>query len=148
MRTVVPLTAGGVSRKPCDTLHAENHSSPPRACAPAAPASSTSAASKADANLAFFTSLTPCPQARRSLTRSKSVIIVVVPIMPLLARCPAFEVRRIVGAAGAGVDSHLGIDAQRTRTVHYPCRGMRCDDALGCLAFLDPILQRRQHVEG
>jgi len=29
-------------------------------------------------------------------------------MMPLLARRPAFEVRRIVGASGAGVDSHLG----------------------------------------
>src|SRR6266705_6032096 len=77
-----------------------------------------------------------------------SVVIVVVPMMPLLARRPALEVRRIVGAAGAGVDSHLGIDAQRTRTVHYPRRGMRCDDAMGRLAFLDPILQRSQHVEG
>src|SRR6266545_4685060 len=118
MRTVVPLTAGAVSRRPCDTLQAENHSSPPRACAPAAPASSTSTASNADANLAFFTSVTPCPQAGRTLTRSKSVVIVVVSMMPLLARCPALEVRRIVGAAGAGEDSHLGIDAQRTRTVH------------------------------
>src|SRR5204863_8212803 len=77
-----------------------------------------------------------------------SVVIVVVPIMPLLARSPALEVRRIVGAPGAGVDSQLGIDAQRTRTVHHPCRGMRCDDAMGRLALLDAILRRRQHVEG
>jgi len=46
-------------------------------------------------------------------------------MMPLLVRHPAFEVRRIVCASGAGVDSYLGIDAQRTRAVHYPA--VECD---------------------
>src|SRR5258706_6555858 len=32
----------------------------------------------------------------------KSVVIVVVPMMPLLVRHPAFEVRRVVGASNAG----------------------------------------------
>src|SRR5229473_1464823 len=80
-----------------------------------------------------------------------SSVVVIVVFMPaviaLLVRVPAFEVRSIVRAAAARIDGNLRVDAQRARAVDNSARAVRCDNPLWRLAFLDPVLERSQHVE-
>ena len=59
----------------------------------------------------------------------------------------ANEVRRVVGAARAGVHGNLWIRAQWTRARHDVACDERRDDPVRGFALLDPVFQRRQHVE-
>src|SRR5258706_4698336 len=59
----------------------------------------------------------------------------------------ADEVRRVVRAAGARVDSQLRVRAEGTRAIHTATRGVRRENAIGRLPLLHPLLERRDHVE-
>src|SRR6266851_7350870 len=79
-----------------------------------------------------------------------SSVVVIVVFMPAVIALPvraASEVRSIVRAAAARIDGNLRVDAQRARAVDDSAGAVRCDHPLWRLAFLDPVLERSQHVE-
>src|SRR5919198_1228725 len=59
----------------------------------------------------------------------------------------AFEVRGVVRVSFAFVCRDPGIRTERARSVDDAVDRVRGDNPLRCDAALDPILQRRQHVE-